>query len=137
MTQTAELELPESEARKHSLGECTPLPPIGGLSCGALRSTGRSEARLPLGVPVWLTSLRRPGVFEVVPTENVSTLGIRLVTQQFWEPAETVLVTSPPGLCVQGSVVYCKNLPSDDHILGIRLDALIERWMETLEFRES
>lgn len=137
MTQTTELQLPESEARKHYLGESTPLPSIGGLSCGALRRTGRSEARLPLSVPVWVTSLRRPGVFEVVPTENVGTLGIRLVTQQFWEPGEAVLVSSPPGLCVQGSVVYCKNLPSDDHILGIRLDAPIERWMEALESKES
>jgi hypothetical protein len=135
MTQTAELELPESEARKHSLGESTPLPSIGAVSCGALRRTGRSEARLPLSVPVWVTSLRRPGVFEVVPTENVSTLGIRLVTQQSWEPGETVLVSSPPGLCVQGSVVYCKNLPGDDHFLGIRLDAPIERWMAALEFQ--
>jgi hypothetical protein len=137
MTQTAELELPESEARKHSLGECTPLHSISGMLCGALRRTERSEARLPLSAPVWLTSLRKPGVFEVVPTENVSTLGIRLVAQQFWEPAELVLVSSPPGLCVQGSVVYCKKLPSDDHILGIQFDAPIERWMEALEFRES
>lgn len=137
MTQTAALELRESEARKHSLGECTPLPSIGGLSCGALRRTGRSEARLPLSAQVWLTSLRKPGVFEVVPTENVSTLGIQLVAQQFWEPAETVLVSSPPGLCVQGSVVYCNKLPTDDHILGIRLDAPVERWIEALEFRES
>jgi hypothetical protein len=137
MTQTAELELPESEARKHSLREGTPLPSIAGLSRGALRRTGRSEARLPLNALVWLTSLRKPGVFEVVPSENVGTVGIRLVTQQFWEPAETVLVSSPPGLCVQGSVVYCKKLPSDEHMLGIRLDAPIERWMEALEFRES
>jgi len=135
--QTAELELPESEARKYSLGGCTHLPSIGGLSGGALRRTGRSEARLPLNALVWLTSLRKPGVFEVVPSENVGTLGIRLVTQQFWERAETVLVSSPLGLCVQGSVVYCNKLPSDDHIVGIRLDAPIERWMEALEFRES
>jgi hypothetical protein len=137
MMQTAELELPESEARKYSLGGCTHLPSIGGLSGGALRRTGRSEARLPLNALVWLTSLRKPGVFEVVPSENVGTLGIRLVTQQFWERAETVLVSSPLGLCVQGSVVYCNKLPSDDHIVGIRLDAPIERWMEALEFRES
>jgi hypothetical protein len=137
MAQTAELELPESEARQHSLGECTPLPSIGGLSCRALRRTARSEARLPLCAPVWLTSLGKPGVFELVPTENVSTLGIRLVTQEFWETAETVLVSSPPGLCVQGSVVYCKKLPSDDHLLGIRLDAPIERWMEALEYKQS
>jgi hypothetical protein len=130
MTQTAELGLPESEARH-------PLPSIGGLSCSALRRRGRSEVRLPLSAPVWLTSLRKPGVFELVPTENVSMLGIRLVTQQFWETDETVLVSSPPGLCVQGSVVYCKKLPSDDHVLGIRLDAPIERWMEALEDRES
>jgi hypothetical protein len=53
-----------------------------------------------------------------------------MVTQEFWEPAESVLVSSPPGFCVQGSVVYCKKLPSDDYILGIRLDTPVDDWIE-------
>jgi hypothetical protein len=86
---------------------------------------------------LWVTSLRKPGVFEVVPTENVSRFGIQMVTQEFWEPTELVLVSSPPGFCVQGSVVYCKKLPSDDYVLGIRLNAPVEDWMEALAFEES
>src|SRR6267143_6469256 len=49
--------------------------------------------------------------------------------------AELVLVSSPPGFCVQGSVVYCKKLPSDDYILGIRLDVPVEHWVEALGLR--
>jgi hypothetical protein len=90
-----------------------------------------------LRTPLWLTSLQKPGVFEVVPTENVSRFGIQLVTQKFWEPADLVLVSSPPGFCVQGSVAYCKKLPSEDYVLGIRLDAPVEEWMEELGLEKS
>jgi hypothetical protein len=92
----------------------------------------RSEARANLNAPLWVTSLCKPGIFEVVPTANVSRMGIRLVTQIPWEPDETVLVSSPPELCREGSVVYCRKLPSDDYALGIRLDAPVEHWTETL-----
>lgn len=55
----------------------------------------------------------------------------------YWEPAETVLVSSPPRLCVQGSVVYCKKLPSDDYFVGISLEAPVGDWTKTLGFGES
>jgi hypothetical protein len=55
-----------------------------------------------------------------------------MVTRTFWEPAEKVLVSSPPGFCLEGSVVYCKKLPSEDYVLGIRLGAPVEDWIETL-----
>ena len=137
MTQEATLELPEDAASEHSLGECSPLPPVARRLFGAPQRIGRSEARGRLSAALWLTSLQKPGVFEVVPTENVSRFGIQIVTQEFWEPAELVLVSSPPGLCVQGWVVYCKKLPSDDYMLGIRLDASIEHWIEALGFGAS
>ena len=57
-----------------------------------------------MAASLWLRSLKGPGVFEVVPTENFSRFGIQTATQQFWEPAELVLVSSRPGVCVQGSV---------------------------------
>jgi hypothetical protein len=99
---------------------------------GASRSFGRSEARDRLSASLWVTSLQRPGVFEVVPTENISRSGMKMVTQEFWKPDEPVLVSSPPGFCVQGSVVYCKKLPSDDYFVGISLDAPVEDWTQTL-----
>jgi hypothetical protein len=137
MMQEAVLELPGDVAIEHSLEECSPSPSVAGLVFDARRRMGRSEARGGLSTSLWLTSLQRPGVFEVVPTENVSRSGIQMVTQEFWEPAELVLVSSPPGFCVQGSVAYCKKLPSDDYILGIRLEFPVEHWIEALRFGES
>jgi hypothetical protein len=137
MTQKAALELSGDVASEHSLGECSPSPSVAGLLFGARRRTGRSEARGRLSASLWLTSLQKPGVFEVVPTENVSRFGIQTVTREFWEPDELVLVSSPPGFCVQGSVVYSRKLPSDDYLLGIWLDAPVEQWGKALRFGES
>ena len=160
MTQEAVLELPGDVTGESSPGEYSPLPSIclnrnfdslfaqhasvsetvddvAGLLFGARRRIGRSEARGHLGASLWLTSLQKPGVFEVVPEENVSRFGIQMVSRKFWELAEMVLVSSPPGFCVQGSVVYCKRLPSEDYVLGIRLDAPVEHWTEALGLGES
>ncbi len=155
MTQKAELELLEEVGGEHSLEECSPFPSVrsnykldslvaknaavsgavddmGAVSFGPRGKIRRSEARAQLSTSLWLTSLHKPAVFEIVPTENISRAGIQMLTQKFWEPDELVLVSSPPGFFVQGSVVYCRKLPSDDHLLGIRLDAPIEHWSETL-----
>jgi hypothetical protein len=123
MAHEAALEFPQVVPGEHYLGECSPSPSVPGLQGDASRTIGRSEARDRLRAPLWLTSLQRPGVFEVVPTENISRSGVQMVTQQLWEPAEQVLVSSPPGFCVQGSIVYCRKLPSDAYVLGIRLNA--------------
>jgi hypothetical protein len=158
MTQKAALELPE--VREPYLDDSSPFPSVGprykldsllarnaavsgavddmaAVSFGARGRIQRSEGRAYLSTSLWLTSLGKPAVFEIVPTENISRLGIQMVTRKFWEPAELVLVSSPPGFFVQGSVVYCKKLPSDDHLLGIRLDASVEHWIETLGPGES
>jgi len=160
MTQKAELELLEEMIGEPYLEESSPFPSaeprykldsllarnaevsgtvddMAAVLFGGRRRIRRSETRARLNVSMWLTSLRRPAVFEIVPTENISRVGIQMVTRKFWEPAELVLVSSPPGFFVQGSVVYCKKLPSDDHLLGIRLDASVEHCFETLGPGES
>jgi hypothetical protein len=137
MTQAAELEFPQVVARELSFAGCSPSPPVSGPLVGASRSIERSEARDRLSTSLWVTSLERPGVFEVVPTENISRSGMQMVTQGFWEPDELVLVSSPPGFCVQGSVVYCKKLPSDDYFVGIALEASVGESTETLGLGES
>jgi len=104
--------------------------PVAVPLCRRLARIPRSEPRATLNALLWITSLHKPGVFEVVPTENVSRMGIQLVAQKFWEPDELVLVSSPPGLCQHGSVVYCRRLPSDDYVLGIQLSAPVEHWIK-------
>ena len=104
--------------------------PVAVRVCSGLARIPRSEPRAALNALLWVTSLHKPGVFEAVRTENVSRMGIQLLTQKFWEPDELVLVSSPPRLCQQGSVVYCRRLPSDDYVLGIRLSAPVEHWIK-------
>src|SRR5258708_13769186 len=104
--------------------------PVAVPLCGELARIPRSEPRATLNALLWITSLHKPGVFEIAPTENVSRIGIQLVTQKFWEPDELVLVSYPPGLCLHGSVVYCRKLPSDDYVLGIRLRAPVDHWIK-------
>jgi hypothetical protein len=113
----------------HGVREESPNPATVAL-CSELGRVPRSEPRATLNALLWITSLHKPGVFEIVPTENVSRMGIQLITQKFWEPDELVLVSSPPGLCQQGSVIYCRRLPSDEHVLGIRLNAPVEHWIK-------
>ena len=151
MTQNAVLEFPEEVVGERSLEQSSSFLSVGSnykldslvakksavSSFGTRGRIPRSEVRAHLSTPLWVTSLDKPAVFEIVPTENISRLGIQVVARKFWEPAELVLVSSPPGFFVQGSVVYCKKLPSDDHLLGIRLDATVERWIETLGPAES
>jgi hypothetical protein len=136
MTHEVELELVQVAATQHYVGKRSPSPSVAGLLKGTPRSNERSEARDRLSTSLWLTSLERPGVFEVVPTENISRHGAQMVAKELWEPAELVLVSSPPGFCVEGSVVYCKKLPSDDYVLGISLDAPVQDWIDTLGFGE-
>lgn len=136
MTQDAEIEFSQIAQRELSRGECSPLPPVSKPLVGASQSVCKAISR-PSGHPLWLTSLQRPGVYEVVPTENISGSGMQIVTQEFWKPDELVLVSSPPGFFVQGSIVSCKKLPSDDYFVGISLEAPVGDWTEKLGFRES
>lgn len=132
MMEVAGLEFPQVVARERSLGKRSPWSLMEGSAVKERRCVERSEARESLSASLWLISLQRPGVFEVVPTENISRSGMRMVAHECWKPEEQVLVSSPPGFCVQGSVVYCKKLPSDDYFLGISLDAPVENWTDTL-----
>ena len=136
MTQAATLEFPEVLARERYLGECSPSLSMAGV-VSERRCIERSEGRDCVSASLWVTSLQRPGVFEVVPTENISRSGMQMVSQELWEPAERVLLSSPPGFCVEGSVVYCKKLPSDDYVVGLSFNAPVEDWTETLACVES
>jgi hypothetical protein len=137
MAQSAPPEAPQVVGEEYCPGECSPAPPGAELLFGAGGWVERSEPRGRLRAPLWLTSLHKPGIFEVVPTEDVSRFGIRAVTREFWEPGGLVVASSPPGFWVEGSVVYCRQLPSHDYAVGIQLDEPVEHWMEVLGFREA
>ncbi|HEY2461112.1 MAG TPA: PilZ domain-containing protein [Candidatus Acidoferrum sp.] len=93
----------------------------------------RVEDRQEFRDAIWLTSLHNPGVLERAVTENVSVSGARLVTKRFWEPAEAVLVSLPPGFCAHARIVYCYQLPSEEFALGIQLIDTSKDWVKNLQ----
>src|SRR6266403_1417729 len=107
MTQEAALEFPEVLEIEQYLGECSPSPSVTALN-GTPRSIQRSELRAHLSTPMWLTSLRRPGVLEVVPTENISRTGTGFIPAWILRPRLGRLLQEAPErrLC-PGSLARC------------------------------
>jgi hypothetical protein len=93
MAQSAPPEAPQDVGEEYCLGDYSVAPSVAELLFGARRTVGGSQVRECLSGPLWLTSLHKPGVFEVVPTENASRFGIRVVTQEFWEPGGRVVAS--------------------------------------------
>src|ERR1700758_1417899 len=92
--------------------------------------SGRVEKRLPIAVPIWLTSLKNPGPFEKAVTENVSSVGARIIVGGRREPSESVVLLCSPGCIAQGEVVYTQPLPGEGNYfaLGVRLQANARGW---------
>ena len=92
--------------------------------------SGRVEKRLPMAVPVWLTSLRNPGPFEKAVTENVSSAGARIIVGGRKEPSEDVVLLCSPGCIAEAEVVYTQALPGEDNYfaLGVRLQGNPKGW---------
>jgi hypothetical protein len=92
--------------------------------------SGRVEKRLPMAVPIWLTSLKNPGPFEKAVTENVSSVGARIIVGGRKEPSEDVVLLCSPGCIAQGEIVYTQALPGEDNYfaLGVRLQGNPKGW---------
>lgn len=92
--------------------------------------SGRVEKRLPMNLPVWLTSFEHPGPFEKAVTQNVSPVGARIIATARWKPNETVVVLCSPGCIANAQVVYSQPLASDTNqfALGVRLQGNPRGW---------
>lgn len=70
---------------------------------------GRKQARTPERLFVQVFSTEEPFVREICPTQNISSLGARLLTERPWTPDSRVLVDCPGG-DLWARVVYCQPL---------------------------
>ncbi len=74
--------------------------------------SGRLEKRVQLTVPVQISSIRDPAATERTTTENVCSLGVRILTQRAKEMNERLMIRSLMGdLRTLARVVYCQRLP--------------------------
>jgi len=94
----------------------------------AVRS-GRLEKRIQLSLPVQISSLYDPSTSERTTTENVCSLGMRVLTQKARELNERLMISSLVGdLRSMARVVYCQRLPDGRFGIGIHFQGQSLRW---------
>jgi hypothetical protein len=94
----------------------------------AVRS-GRLEKRVQLSFPVQISSLYDPATAERTTTENVCSLGMRVVTQTAKQLNERLMISSLVGnLRAMARVVYCQRLPDGRFGIGIQFQGQSVRW---------
>lgn len=94
----------------------------------AVRS-GRLEKRVQLSLPVQISSLYDPSSTERTTTENVCSLGMRVLTQKARELNERLMISSLVGdLRALARVVYCQRLPDGRFGVGIQFQPKSDHW---------
>ena len=91
--------------------------------------SGRLEKRIGLAVPVEISSLRNPSDAERTTTENVCSLGVRILIQRSKEMNERLIIRSLAGdLRTLARVVYCQRLPGGRYGVGLQFLGAAADW---------
>lgn len=94
----------------------------------AVRS-GRLEKRVQLSLLVQISSLYDPSATERTTTENVCSLGMRVLGQKARELNERLMISSLVGdLRALARVVYCQRLPDGRFGIGIQFQGQTVSW---------
>lgn len=94
-----------------------------------LRS-GRLEKRTPLAVPLQIFSLEDSTATERTTTENVCSLGVRLLMERPKELNGQLLVRSLDGdLQTLARVVYCRRLSDGRFGVGLKFQQSAGKWL--------
>ena len=90
---------------------------------------GRIEKRIRLAVPVQVSSVLDLAATERTTTENVCSLGIRILTKRARDLNERLMVSSLRGdLRTLARVVYCQHVPENRFAVGLELSRRVELW---------
>src|SRR6266850_5206948 len=91
--------------------------------------SGRLEKRIRLAVPVEISSPLNPSAAERTTTENVCSLGIRVLTQRARDLNERLMINSLVGdLRTLARVVYCQRLPDGRFGVGLQFQGMAVDW---------
>ena len=94
----------------------------------AVRS-GRLEKRIQLSLPVQISNLYDPSSTERTTTENVCSLGMRVLTQKAWGLDERLMISSMVGdLRALARVVYSQRLPDGRFGIGVQFQGQSVNW---------
>jgi hypothetical protein len=93
--------------------------------------SGRLEKRIRLAVPVQISSPLEPAATERTTTENVCSLGIRILSQRARDLNERLMISSTIGdQRTLGRVVYCQRLPDGRYGVGLEFQGQALKWSE-------
>ena len=91
--------------------------------------SGRLEKRIRLAAPVEISSLLNPAATERTTMENLSSLGIRILTHRARELNERLWVRLLDGdLRTLARVVYCQRLPDGRFGVGLQFQGPAVNW---------
>jgi hypothetical protein len=91
--------------------------------------SGRLEKRIPVAIPVQISSPLDPATTERTITENVCSLGIRVFAQRARELNERLMICSVVGdLRTLARVVYCERLPDGRFGVGLQFQGITVKW---------
>jgi hypothetical protein len=92
--------------------------------------SGRLEKRIRLAVPLQISSVLDPAAVERTTTENVCSLGMRVLTQRARELNERLMISSLMGdLRTLVRVVYCQRLPDGRFGVGLQFQGQVVNWL--------
>ena len=93
--------------------------------------SGRLEKRTRLAIPVKISSLKEPSAGERSTTENVCSLGLRVLVRRARELNERLLITSVDGeLQADARVVYCERLLDGRFAVGLEFHEEVTDWLK-------
>ena len=91
--------------------------------------SGRLEKRRRLEIPVQISRREDPSATERTTTENVCSLGARVLTRMARQLDERLMINSIAGnLRVLARVVYCERLPDGRFGVGLQFNAQVAEW---------
>ena len=87
--------------------------------------SGRLEKRVRLSVPVVISSPKDPSAIERTTTENVCSMGARLVTEHARDLNEQLMICSlVRDERMLARVVYCHRLPNGRFGIGVEFESI-------------
>jgi hypothetical protein len=91
--------------------------------------SGRLEKRVRLAVPVQISSVLDPAASERTTTENVCSLGMRILSERARDLNERLMISSLTGNPrTLARVVYCQRLPDGRFAVGLQLQGVAVSW---------
>jgi hypothetical protein len=91
--------------------------------------SGRLEKRIEVAIPLQISSMLDPDTEERTTTENVCSLGIRVLTEHARQLDERLMIRSLKGnLRRLARVVYCQRLPDGHFAVGLQFQGGAVKW---------